>query len=385
MVESIAAPKRGVRQAAGRCKSWMVLALLGTSFACRPAESQQGEVPRADSPSSPLGEALDLSGQRVEVAVVATSKGQLELSLPGEVEGYRDAWLAAPLGGFIEKVLVRKGSVVGAGAPLVHVDRQTHSAREQHARLQLKVAKRELDRALALGGSIPRSELDQARDGVQLAEASIKELAINSARATLRAPFSGVVVSADIEPGEVAAPGAPLVRLVQLDPVKVTVSLSDRDMDLAKEGSNAQIRLDANSKLYEGKVQTLAPAANLKTRGFEAEIEVANPDKALLPGMIANVSLHSQLGEGAEEQLVIAQDWIVTGLNGVGVFVESEGRARWRDVELGQILRKQVVVNRGLKPGDALIIVGHRELVDGDPVLVHRRGRCCQEGRATFL
>lgn len=385
MAERTATPKRGLKKATGRGIHWVVLSLLSVGLSCQSAESRRTESPQVDTPTSPLGESLNLGGQRVEVAVVETSKGELELSVPGEVEGFRDAWLAAPLGGYIERVLVRKGSFVEAGAPLALVDRKTHAAREAQARLQLDVAKRELDRALALGGSIPRSELDQARDGVRLAEARISELALNTHRSTLRAPFSGVVVSADIERGEVAGPGAPLVRLVQLDPVKVTVSLSDRDMELAKEGSRARIRLDANSKLYEGTVQSLAPAADLKTRGFEAEIEVPNPDKALLPGMIANVTLRSQLGEGEEEQLVIAQDWIVTGLNGVGVFVESEGRARWRDVELGQILRKQVVVSGGLKPGDALIIVGHRELVDGDQVLVHRRGRCCREGRATFL
>src|SRR5690606_17683010 len=127
-------------------------------------------------------------------------------------------------------------------------------------------------------------------------------------------------------------------------------------------------------------------------------IEVANEDERLLPGMIANVDLETsstseepqksqagapQSGEDAA-RLVISQDWLVTKPGGVGVFVAENSKAVWRPVKLGDILRKQVVVEEGLHAGDALIIVGHRDLVDGDQVLIHRQGVCCTNGRATF-
>lgn len=367
-----------------------VLVLPWVLVSCERADAQQGAGAAAATGSSAAGSSVagpvpevHLRGLRVEVAVLKPSGETLELEVPGEVEGYRDAWLAAPLGGYIEKVLVKKGEQVRAGRSLLHVDREIHALREERVRLQLEVAAREHQRTVALGTSIPTAEVDSAKDRVQLTEASLRELVNNTQRATVRAPFSGVVVDIDTEVGEVAPPGARLLRLVQLDPIQVSVALSDRDVALAELGSVARVQLDARSGVFEGKVTAISQAADLKTRAFEATIQLPNPDGRLLPGMIASVLLASHAKPG-DERLVIAQDWLVTRRDGVGVFVEEEGKARWRSVKLGEILRRQVVVESGLKSGDALIIVGHRDLVEGDDVLVHRRGRCCRNGRATF-
>jgi membrane fusion protein (multidrug efflux system) len=66
------------------------------------------------------------------------------------------------------------------------------------------------------------------------------------------------------------------------------------------------------------------------------------------------------------------------------VFLEESGRAKWRSVGLGSIVRKQVVVESGLAAGDSIVIAGHRDLEDGDELLIQRRGSCCSQGRATF-
>jgi membrane fusion protein, multidrug efflux system len=348
-----------------------------------------------------------LSGHRVEVVVVQPSGRSVTMTVPGEVEGNRDAFLAAPLGGYIERVSVKEGDRVKAGDVLAHVDRTTHAVRQTRAKLDLDSARRELTRAQTIADSIPQAELDAARDRVNIAEATLQELRHNSNRALIVAPFSGVVTKVDAEVGEVAPPGAPLIRLVQLSPVRVSVALSDRDLGLAKVGARATIYLDARAGRFEGTIASISRAADLKTRSFEALIEVPNEKELLLPGMIANVTLDSGATEtetppnkslakaGATkaqnkqppsnpDQLIVSQDWLVTRRDGVGVFIEQHGKAVWRPVQLGDVLRKQVVVESGLKAGDALIIVGHRELVDGDEVLVHRRGRCCLNGRAIF-
>jgi len=143
----------------------------------------------------------------------------------------------------------------------------------------------------------------------------------------------------------------------------------------------ARISLDARGNLLEGEVKLIKPAADIRTRTFVAEIVVPNEDRLLLPGMIANVQLSADL-EG--EDLVIAQDWLVTKPDALGVFVNEGGRAVWRPVDVGAIVRDRVVIKSGLKRGEELVITGHRDLADGDPLLVARRGRCCTEGRVVF-
>ncbi len=123
------------------------------------------------------------------------------------------------------------------------------------------------------------------------------------------------------------------------------------------------------------------PAADLKTRSFIAEIKIDNAEHQLLPGMIAQVQVSSDV---AADQIVIAQDWLVTKPSEIGVFVREGELARWRVVKLGPVIRDRVVILEGLRAGDELVITGHRELVEGDQLLVARHGVCCTEGRVVF-
>jgi RND family efflux transporter MFP subunit len=357
------------------------LALSG----CKSDEQKaQAEVPeQARKP----GEGPELTGTRVEVAIIQPSASGLTMRVPGEVEGIRDAQLAAPMGGYIEAVSVEEGQSVKKGAVLARVDSNTHATRLVRAQVEKRAAERELARAQSLGDTIPAAELDAAQDRLSSAKAALGELQVAAARSVLTAPFAGVVVQVNAEVGEVAGPGMPLFRLVQLQPVRVSIALSDRDMGLAEVGMPANVELAARSGVYEGKVVQLSQAANLKTRSFEALVEVDNEAGDLLPGMIAQVSLTAEGSGDAKAKggkLLISQDWLVTKPSGVGVFVAKEGIAVWQDVKLGTIMRRQVEVLSGLSAGDSLIIVGHRGLADADPILIHRTGKCCKNGRAVF-
>lgn len=353
---------------------------------CDSKESVEAEEPRSTDPAS----APQLSGARVEVAVITRTERNLSLRVPGEVEGMRDALLSSSNGGYIESVEVREGDHVRKGAVLARVDAQTYSTRLVRAQVELKAAERELERTETLGTAVPTSELDQAQDRVATAKAQLSELQVAASRAVVNAPFDGVVVSVDAEVGEVAAPGTPLFRLVQLQPIRVSIALADRDLSITRLGMPATVELSARSGTYEGKVVQISQAASTKTRSFEALVELPNEGEELLPGMIAQVTLRADedspaKGSGdAAGKLLISQDWLVTAKRGVGVFVARDGKAAWRDLKLGSVLRRQVEVKEGLEAGDRLIITGHRTLVEGDQVLVHREGRCCVEGRPIF-
>jgi len=240
------------------------------------------------------------------------------MRVPGEVEGVRDAHLGAPMGGYIESVAVKEGQKVKKGAELARVDSRTYSTRLVRAQVERDAAAREFKRTESLGASIPSSEIDAAQDRVANADAALKELQLAATRSVVVAPFTGVIVQVDAEVGEVAAPGVPLFRLVQIQPIRVSVALSDRDMALAQVGMKALVETASSKGLLEGKIAQLSQAADLKTRSFEAFVELPNEDERLLPGMIAQVSLstHSETSEaseeGAGEKLLVSQDWLVT-------------------------------------------------------------------------
>jgi RND family efflux transporter MFP subunit len=198
----------------------------------------------------------------------------------------------------------------------------------------------------------------------------------------LKAPFAGVLAQVPVERGAYVPPGGTIARLLQVDPIVVSVSVSDRDVGGLKVGGRAVISTSGSPNPREGKISFIAPASDLKTRTFRVEVELENESQSIRPGMIASVQFVS---DGAEEQLIIPQDFLVTKIEENGVFVvDSEQVARWRPVKLGELLRDQVVVLEGLLDGDEIVVVGHRSLVDGDRLLVGRRGACCEEGRIVY-
>ncbi len=356
--------------------SVLFLASLLSSSACGPAEPE--ETANATTSNATAIEAA--VGTRVETARIAPSEASLSIRLPGEVKGSRDAMLAAPLGGYVERVLVSEGEEVRRNQVLVRVDTATHGAQLAQARVQLETAEREAARAERLGDAIPAQQRDQASSALAAARAALRSARVMSSRTVIRAPFAGTIASMNVEQGEVAPPGQPLIRLVKLDPVHVTLAVPDRDVVALRQGMGARVRAGANGNVFDGTIRFISPAANLQTRAFDVEIEVEGAE-GLLPGMIAQVEIERA---SAGAQLVIPQDVLVTRLSGNGVFVAEGDTAHWRSVETGTVMRDQIVITSGIRAGDELIVTGHRELADGDAIVRSRAGNCCTEGRITF-
>lgn len=317
----------------------------------------------------------------VETAIMVPSDATLELSLPGEVEGLREAELASSQGGFVEHVRAEVGDEVRKGQLLVKVDTALYHARQGQAGAELTAAKRELARAKKIQAMVAQAELDQAQTRLDAAIATHRVAELQTARASISAPFAGVVAARNAEPGEVASPGVPLMRIVQLDPIKVTLAVSDRDMVSLRVGMPVQVRTDASAQPFTGSILRINPVADTETRSFAVEVEVKNPERRLLPGMIARVTLTQPVATGA---LVIPQSFLVTRRTDNGVFVNDGGVARWRPLTLGEVVHDQVVVEGGLAVGEEVVVVGQRALADGDGIIVSRKGRCCEDGRVVF-
>jgi membrane fusion protein (multidrug efflux system) len=315
------------------------------------------------------------------VARLENNSARLELRLPGEISGSRDATLATQAGGFVEGVYAKRGDFLREGDTIARINASVMEAQKDQAEAQLALATSELQRVEALGDLATPAQLQAVRTQVEVANANVRMARLNASRATIRAPFDGTVTQLNLERGEVLSPTAPVARVVQLDPVHVTVSVSDRDVGVLHEGMPVSISVDAVAGVFEGSITSIDRAADLNTRTFLAEMSVANADGRLLPGMIASASIEARVGE---DSIVLPQDWLVTSRAGVGVYVDEDGTARWRSVEAGTVVHDQVVIRAGLNVGDRVVTVGHRVLADGDPLLISREGVCCENGRAVF-
>ena len=320
-------------------------------------------------------------GTRVEAATLAPTGADLKLRLPGEVAGSRDALLATASGGYVESVRVARGQAVSKGQTIATINTSIYAAQRDQAGAAFELAENDLERVMAMGDLASEAQRDGARTQVATARANLRLAQLNVARSVVKAPFAGTVTQIDLEVGEVVSPTAPVARLVRLDPIFITVAVADRDVTVLREGMEVKVSVDAVPGVHSGQIRSIDKAADTQTRAFQVEVELANPDQRLLPGMIASVSLSADVEQGA---IILPQDWLVTTMDGIGVFVVEEDVARWRPVEAGTLVHDQIVIRSGLENGETIVINGHRSLADGDALIISRQDTCCTNGRVAY-
>lgn len=338
----------------------------------------------ADATGEPEREAADLpdaSETRVEAASLKPATATLDLSLPAEVKAKADSMVASAMGGHVDSVAVREGQWVKKGSTIAKLDVSLYAAQRDIAEAQATQAKAEFERILKLGKAATAQQKLAAETQAKVTEANARLARLSLSRSFVKAPFSGKVIDVFVDPGEVAGPGTPIARIVRTDEVSLEISVSDRMVHLVKEGQEIAFRPQSVPQEFYGTIESLGAAADSATRTFKAKVTLGNSGGELLPGMLGRVELGRTVATNA---IVIPQDWVITKLDTRGVYTVVDSKAVWTEITLGDFTRDQVVVNSGLKTDDVVVSKGGRGLVDGDSVIVVRKGNCCTDGRVNW-
>ena len=212
----------------------------------------------------------------------------------------------------------------------------------------------------------------QARGNSSMRDATVTAIEARLRKKTIRSPVDGIFEDYYVELGEYAAPAQPFARIVSLDQVKVIGGVPERFAQDVRAGTPVEVSIDncPEADCMEV-IAFVGDTVDPDSRTFDVEVHLANPNRMMKPGMIANMSI--QLQEIAEA-IVVPQQSVLRSENGYQVFVvESvDGRnlANSRDVVLGPAREDRVVVIEGLEAGDRVVIVGQLKLGSGDLVSI---------------
>ncbi|MCW8893129.1 MAG: efflux RND transporter periplasmic adaptor subunit, partial [Deltaproteobacteria bacterium] len=168
-----------------------------------------------------------------------------------------------------------------------------------------------------------------------------------------------------IDRGEYVDPGKPLLRLVQIDKLKVIAEVPEKDIRFLSVGQSVEIILatinSAEPDSLTGKIDFIAFSANPATRTYRTKINIDNPGN-LRPGMIVRARFIRQ----EMDQVITAPLFAVMDRDGKKlVYVAENGIARMVPVTIGDSIDQRVVIREGLTPGQRLIVKGQQLLVDG--------------------
>jgi membrane fusion protein, multidrug efflux system len=310
----------------------------------------------------------------VKVLALAKTKISRTIDYSATVLPFEEVNVAPASPGRIEKLFVEVGDRVNKGDNLFQMDR----TQLYQLKLQLASLEKDLSRTdtLLKSGSARQQQYDQLKTQYDVTKTNVDFMEQNS---LMKSPFYGIVTGKYFEDGEIYS-GAPttqagrssVVTVMQVNPLKVNVNISEQYYPLIKKGMKVSLKADVyENETFTGTVFRISPTISAATRSFTVEIELPNRNELLKPGMFARVSM--DLGE-VDTFVVPANTVLVQeGTNLRYVFVDESGSAKRIEVVLGKRFDDQFeIISETLKEGASLVIEGQSRLIDGDKIEVVR-------------
>lgn len=273
--------------------------------------------------------------------------------------------IASQTAGRIRKLNVEVGDFVEKGQILAEMDRVSLD----QAALTLKNNETELERIKALfnEGGVSQSDYDTAELTYDVSKSSYDNLLENT---ILRAPVSGVITARNYDTGDMYAMSSPIYTLQQITPVKLLVPVSEMDYTHVKQGDKVSLTVDAiPGRTFTGSIVRLYPVIDPTSHTFNAEVHVANTDRAIRPGMYARVTVTYGVNNS-----IVLPDTAVLKQQGSGVrtvfVLKDDGTVESRIVTLGLHFDGNYEILSGLEEGETVVVTGNSSLNGGDKVEV---------------
>ena len=336
----------------------------------------------------------------VRIATVAASRMSSEtLRYSASILPYAQVDLMFHSSGYITKVSqvrgadgrtrdIGTGDYVEQGLTLAHIRREDLQNQVAQAQAQLDQAAAQHNKAdqdfhrakvLYSTQSLTKPDFDQSEEAfnstqaaMDNAKAALLQAQLMLGDADLRAPFSGYILSRNIDLGSFVSPASSAFTIADIGRVKVSFGAPGYVLSRVQLGQELTVQTENDAAPVKGRVTSISPSADTRNRIFAVEVTVNNRDRHLKPGMIASVAL----GEVPHLSISVPLSAIVPFPSepehfAVMVAQERSGRliATLRKIQLGATQDNSVAVE-GVQPGERIVSVGAQLLRDGDSIQI---------------
>ncbi len=313
--------------------------------------------------------AAGMSAQPSTVSIIGTISARFDT--PIGVEGD---------GGRVSAILVEAGDHVRRGQVLARVDTSVLEPQVANLRASLELARAESDlaaaeyrRAQAVGaaGALSAEETEKRRSSsltaaakVKVAAAQLAEAQAKLARAEVRAPADGTLLTRTVEVGQTVAPGATLFRLAEGNEVELRGEVAEQDLPLLKVGQEVNVRLTGTSTLYPGHVRLLGAVIDPQTRLGVVRVSLPE-DPNLRPGAFAR----AEVTVSNAQRIVLPQTAVLTDDQGSYVLVvDSRNKVERRPVKVSGMVAGGVTIADGIDDTDRVVATAGAFLQVGETV-----------------
>ena len=334
----------------------------------------------------------------VELAPVVHAAVNRELSVVGNLIGDQTVSVVPKTAGRLMDIGVKLGDRVNRGQRIAKIEdeeileqvRQAEAAfevakatiRQREADLSLAKTNVERSRNLFQRQLLPQQTLDDAEAKYQSAQAALDlaraqntqsqarldELRITQQNTIITSPVNGFVSRRAVDPGAFVSANAPVVEVVDITRVRMVANIIEKDLKQIAVGDTARVEVDAfPGEDFMGRIARVSPVLDPSTRTAPIEVEIANAQYRLKPGMYARVGI---VTESHPNALVVPTNAVVD-VNGTrGVYLSVNNAAAFHPVKIGIEGNERTEILDGVAAGDRVVTTGAAGLRNGDPIIL---------------
>ncbi len=306
----------------------------------------------------------------VIVDTVKTQSVHTEFSVDGIFSASKEVTITGELEGKIITVKTNEGDNVTAGQVLATLDNTIYKSQLELARYNLEKAEKDMERneQLVKTDGVTMQQFEDAKKNLAEAKSNLVSAQKQYDDSFIKAPFSGVITKRYVEEGTYLSPGTAVFDMAKINKLKLVVMLTAEEASGIEKGQKVNVSVDT----YQGTgIDGHVTAINVKadeSGKYNIEIEVNNsPEKPIMPGMFGTALFQ---GISRTDALVISRRTIAGSIKNAEVFLVKGDSVISKRIEVEPLKGEDVLVTKGLKPGDIVVTSGQINLVEGSKVKV---------------
>jgi RND family efflux transporter MFP subunit len=313
------------------------------------------------------------AGILVEVKTIQPEFFNHKVEVNGVVQAEQIANVSPEMGGQILSVEVKEGDNVTTGQVMARINTAVLQSNLSEIDNGIDLANTVYERQSRLWEQKIGSEIQylQAKNNLENLQKKKQTIQTQMGMATIKAPFNGVVDRVWLKTGELAAPGIPLITVLDMSRMKVIADVSERYAAVVKKNAIVDVNFQSFGMELKAPIRTVGNIINPGNRSFSVEMTVPNTDKILKPNGIATIMIEDFAADSA--MIVPA---IIVGRDQKGDFlyvakeVDNGMKAFKSYVTTGMTSNGKTMVASGLNSGDKVVVAGYNEIANGDIVRI---------------
>lgn len=306
-----------------------------------------------------------------DTAAVELGRIGSTVTVRGTLEPATKVHVKSPMAGRLNRVTVARASQVRAGQVLATIDARTLAAASASASAMLASAERDFAAAELLfkQGALPKSDFLRASAALAAARAQTTGATQGVTDATITAQISGTVIERMVEPNETVMPGQPLFTIVNMSALDLVAHVTPETVRSIRVGQAVTLTSHRLDTSVTGRVSRIEAIADPATRLITVFIRLANPDRALLPGLYVEGAIDTSTADAQKVPMVPVEAVRNEGSESVVYVVEGD-HLRRVPVTLGarDESRGVVEVTAGLEAPARVVLLPTADLRDGMPI-----------------